>query len=348
MDREIKPVWSTVGKIDPRDLVEARTQLHWAAQPVMAFADCALEHVSDDSQANLGWSDDLEAPARISHHVATAAHDMPQSAASSRLGVLDALSSTTPRPLGRKRNISRHLTGLATQRGEKGGLVCRQRPDGLSAGLRIPDMTLMVFDEGGATADSISLEGQTIDSAVSWLEEVVAARSGGATERPIRIRDYEMPAHPVAEGAAFVLDYSPAFAELARWFANGNLVLRELASSDRGWAEVRCWPHHFDLGTVISLESSGDASSGQSIGVGLSPGDTSYSEPYLYVNPYGLTDQPANQPPLESGAHWYTDGWFGAVLTATAIVVNPGGTQESEVLSFLHGAVDAARNLLTE
>jgi len=194
MDREIKPVWSTVGEIDPRELVEARIQLHWAVQPVMAFADCALEHVSDDSQANLGWRDDLEA------------------------------------------------------------LAGRQRPDGFSAGLRIPDMTLMVFDEGGATADSITLEGQTIDSAVSWLEEVVAARSGGPPERPIRIRDYEMPAHPVAEGAAFVLDYSPAFAELARWFANGNLALKELTSSDRGWAEVRCWPHHFDLGTVISEE----------------------------------------------------------------------------------------------
>ena len=60
--------------------------------------------------------------ARISHHVATAARDMPQSAAFSRLGVLDVLSSTTPRPSGRKRNISRHLTGLATRRGEKGGL----------------------------------------------------------------------------------------------------------------------------------------------------------------------------------------------------------------------------------
>ena len=208
-------------------------------------------------------------------------------------------------------------------------------------------MTLMVFDEGGATADSTSLEGQTIDSAVSWLEEVVAARSGGATERPIRIRDYEMPAHPVAEGAAFVLDHPPAFAELARWFANGNLVLKDLTSSDRGWAEVRFWPHHFDLGTVISLESSGDASSGRSIGVGLSPGDTSYPEPYFYVNPYGLADPPADPPPLESGGRWHTDGWFGAVLTATATVANPGGTQESAVSSFLRGAIDAAGNLLT-
>jgi len=287
MDGTSQSVWRGVGEIDPRRLVEARIQLHWAVQPVMAFADSALVWLPDDSQANLGWSDDLEA------------------------------------------------------------LVGRQRPYGLSAGLRIPDMTLMVFDEGGAIAESVSLDGQTIDSAISWLEEVVAARSGGPPERPIRIRDYEMPEHRVAEGAAFVLDDPPAFAELARWFANGNLVLNELTSSDRGWAEVRCWPHHFDLGTIISLESSGDASSGRSIGVGLSPGDASYPEPYFYVNPYGLAAQPADGPALESGGRWHTEGWFGAVLTATSILGELDDTQETAVLSFLSGAVDAARNLLT-
>ena len=42
--------------------------------------------------------------------------------------VLDVLSSTTARPSGRKRRISRHLSGLATQRGEKCGLA-RSHPE---------------------------------------------------------------------------------------------------------------------------------------------------------------------------------------------------------------------------
>ena len=62
-----------------------------------------------------------QTPARISHHLATTAGDMPQSATFSRFGVLDGLSSTTPRPSGRKRHISRHLAGLATRRGEISG-----------------------------------------------------------------------------------------------------------------------------------------------------------------------------------------------------------------------------------
>ena len=287
MKREFESVWRSVGGIDPRKLVEARLQLHWAAQPVMAFADCALEHVPDDSQSNLGWRDDFEA------------------------------------------------------------VVGRRRPDGLSAGLRIPDMSLLVFDREGAIAEEIFLDGQTIDSAVSWLEETVTTRTGGPPAHAIRIRDYEMPEHPVESGAAFDMDRPAAYPELARWLANGNLALNELSSSDEGWAEVRCWPHHFDLGTLISLESSGDASNGRSIGVGMSLGDTWYPEPYFYVNPYGLADLPSDRPSLESGGEWHVEGWFGAVLTATSIVEQLGGSQEAAVMSFLRGAVDAVRNLLS-
>ena len=59
----------------------------------------------------------------ISHYVATAARDMPQSAAFASIGALDVPSSTTPPPSGRKRRISRHLAGLATRRSEKHRLV---------------------------------------------------------------------------------------------------------------------------------------------------------------------------------------------------------------------------------
>ena len=286
MEREFESLWRAVGDIDPKKLVEARLQLHWAAQPVMAFADCALEHVSDDSQANLGWRDDIEA------------------------------------------------------------VVGRQRPDGLSAGLRIPDMSLLVFDRKGAKVEEISFDGRTVDTAVSWLDSIATELTGNATDLKTRIRDYEMPKHPVGSGAAFDMDRPSGYPELARWLTNGTLALNELTSDDENWSEVRCWPHHFDLGTLISFESSGSASSGRSIGVGMSPGDSWYPEPYFYVNPYGLADVPADRPVLKSDGNWHTEGWFGAVLTATSIVEQPAGSQGAAVLLFLRGAVDAARNLL--
>ncbi len=46
----------------------------------------------------------------------------PLPAAVAHLGVLDVLSSTTPRPSSRKRHWIQHLAGLATKPGEKCGL----------------------------------------------------------------------------------------------------------------------------------------------------------------------------------------------------------------------------------
>ena len=57
---------------------------------------------------------------------------------------------------------------------------------------------------------------------------------------------------------------------------------------------VRCWPHHFDIATLLTIAP------GQTIGVGLEPGDGYYDEPYWYVNQYPAPSAtPGNQ--LEGG-----------------------------------------------
>jgi len=60
---------------------------------------------------------------RISHHLATANRDLPQSAAFPPIGLLNILHSMPPLPSSRKYHISRHLSVLATQRGEICGLT---------------------------------------------------------------------------------------------------------------------------------------------------------------------------------------------------------------------------------
>jgi len=65
--------------------------------------------------------------ARTSHRLPATAADAPHPAGFSRFGVLDVLSSTTPRPSGRKPGWARHLAALATKPGEKCGLAGRLR-----------------------------------------------------------------------------------------------------------------------------------------------------------------------------------------------------------------------------
>ena len=53
--------WQTLGTVPVADLVDAKVQLHWAAQIVAAFGNALLQPQPDDSQSNLGWVDSIGA-----------------------------------------------------------------------------------------------------------------------------------------------------------------------------------------------------------------------------------------------------------------------------------------------
>lgn len=153
-------------------------------------------------------------------------------------------------------------------------------------------------------------------------------------------RHYEIPPHPVDQGRTFDGSDGPAFDEVAKWFANGFTVLNDLAHRTPQSSEVRCWPHHFDIGTLI------DAGTGRSIGVGLEPGDDYYNEPYFYVN---MSPQPAAERvrsrSLAGGGAWHTTDWIGAVLPGSRLEKRPG--QYSQVREFLDSAITTARQLVS-
>ena len=48
--------WSPLGSVDPRELVDARLAVHYAAQPLAAAAYALLPMQSDHSHTNLLWS----------------------------------------------------------------------------------------------------------------------------------------------------------------------------------------------------------------------------------------------------------------------------------------------------
>jgi hypothetical protein len=116
------------------------------------------------------------------------------------------------------------------------------------------------------------------------------------------------------------------FEELAKWYGNAFLCLNSRGSP------VRCWPHHFDIATQIG-------SADRSIGVGMSPGDGSYPQPYFYVSPSPYPDV-STLSPLGSGS-WHTQGWVGAVLTGEEIL--PKTDQQRFVEDFMQEAISKLR-----
>lgn len=145
-------------------------------------------------------------------------------------------------------------------------------PSSLQAALVFRDLELLVL-ENGAERDSRRLAGCTMQEATDWLAERFAG-GRSAFELPA----HQMPSSPLREGAPFEGAGAAERSELAAWFANATAALRAAVSDEEDASLVRCWPHHFDIASLVTLDPGEDAEEARSIGVGFSPGDSSYAQ----------------------------------------------------------------------
>ena len=187
-------------------------------------------------------------------------------------------------------------------------------------GLRIAGLTLIVV-RGDAVQDAFQLNRKSDAAAGDWLDSKLRAlglKPAGGVKLP-----YAMPDHSVAGDALYdlyMLDRE--LGELSRWFGGAAEALEDFTSRLDGLrpgpSPVCCWPHHFDIATAVGLEE-GPADSVRSIGVGLSPGDEFYPQPYVYISPWPRFGG-ADLPELPLPGRWHTKGFFGAVATGEEIL----------------------------
>jgi hypothetical protein len=282
--------WQPLG-MDPRTLLDARLQLHWAEQVAAAVGKQLLPHQPDFSEQSCEWRDG-------------------------------------PRVLAQ---------GLVQETTE-GAHPFR-------AAIRLSPPALQLLGPADETLRELPLAGRTLEEAYDWMRREVEALLGRPLAEPLA-RSEGLPAHPVAGGAPFAFPDAEAPAELARYFADAYLLLRDLMARE-GSSHVRCWPHHFDIAILIALDETGaDPEHARSIGVGLSPGDDAIPRPYFYLLPWPRPARPAEHLPALDGGGWHTEGWLGAVLDSTEIVGS--GDQRQRCERFLTSAVLACRDLLEE
>ncbi len=230
-----------------------------------------------------------------------------------------------------------------------GGAAVQAGSRAVYAAIHIGRMELLLLDADMNTLQVLTLDQRSVAEAAAWLAGVIdeAGYHEGTGDLPLFTRD--IPDHPVGSGGPFSHRSEREYQDLQNWFGNSSRLLTAFSGSldSSGISPIRCWPHHFDIAALLSLDRDADPEKTRSIGMGMTPGDGSYAVPYFYVTLWPYPDAP-DLPDLTEG-HWHTEGWVGAVLTAEALTRYTDEEEQSRVAwTFLDEAVSATRRLLQD
>jgi hypothetical protein len=221
------------------------------------------------------------------------------------------------------------------------GFATNPMKGGVRLGLAIPDLAFVLLDATGKRLAAYELNGRTDGDVRQWIGNDLAAR-GMDAGRLDKIAPYEIPPHRIANGGAYRRDgIAEELRALARCFADAHAALeavrRQAKARSLSASPVRCWPHHFDLATLVSLDEA-KGEEGRSVNAGLSPGDEHYAEPYYYVSPHPYPD-PSRLSRLRSG-HWHTRGFTAAIALAREVA--DAENRKGAAQAFLDDAVQTS------
>ncbi|WP_339784644.1 MAG: hypothetical protein ACMVP2_11590 [Imperialibacter sp.] len=204
--------------------------------------------------------------------------------------------------------------------------------------LDLANLSIHLVDDEVKTIGEYDLKGKTQAQSMVWLEEQLEGLGLDTAQFAINL-PYEIPDYPTAHGKPFEQKDARAFEELAWYFHNADHILRPLKREFPQSTDVRCWPHHFDIATLIILNDTGDPETTSSIGIGMSPGDQFYDQPYFYLSPWPYPSR-ENLTPMSHGK-WHEKDWLGAVLTAESLFdIEDPAQQQKRVYAFYKEGLD--------
>lgn len=226
---------------------------------------------------------------------------------------------------------------------EKEILVARPLAKDLTVGLRLRDLSLVIQFE--AEQQSFPLIGHTEHEVGAWIAEGLSSGGLDATQLQ-NPQPYTLPPHPLDERSSYGQAIPRAYEELGTYYSNASHLFEYVRASQQGASPVRCWPHHFDIATLIALDQSGGEEA-RSIGVGFSPGDDTFPEPYFYLSPWPYPPQALTLPPVIPPAFWHREGYTAIILKIHDILsFAPADIQDIQIQSILDQGILVNRELL--
>lgn len=186
---------------------------------------------------------------------------------------------------------------------------------------------------------TLELSGHSLATALEWHRQQL-------TELGLNTETMELLRYPddfVEPALDFIFEGSHHPQErqiLVNYFSWTRPLLANLAAT--AGSPIHTWPHHFDMATLINLNGS-DADA-PTIGIGLSPGDQTYPQPYWYVSPWPYP--PVTRLASLSLGSWHTEGWVGAVLRADEVGDPTLASTQQMIKAFWDDAVSICYEIL--
>jgi len=197
--------------------------------------------------------------------------------------------------------------------------------------LNFKSYSLEFLDLGRELVSSMHLEGANHIAIINWLgEEGVRLELGDLYLYELH---YELPYADFDNDFVFP---GPDYNELERLSSLRNIAqnsIEHVLNTFEVDADIRIWPHHFDTGAVLALQSE----TPRSVGLGLAIADSMVEEAYYYVSGWSADNSLIldKMPPLTFG-EWKNPLWNGAVLTSDEAT-------EKEAMTFMMQAVQLIR-----
>ena len=243
-------------------------------------------------------------------------------------GYLAPVADDSHTSLQWRRDLGLMATGEAAVSGQR-----------LALGLNPRDLSLATLVDG-AVADKHSMHGVKDSDAGNWVRNrlIEFGLDPMALDAP---SPYEIPPSPYANDASYdAKSHATALEELSRYYENVDLVLRDVVEKHRaikpGPSQVRLWPHHFDIASIVTLEE-GDFETARAVGFGLAIPDESQSEFYYYAYPWPRNARD-DLPKLPADSAYQYDGKVGAIQLMSKIIATQD--QEATARAFFDDMVE--------